>query len=76
MHLKTAITLQKFTNATMYSLYYYYYYWLKDLSSDQNGTVWSVGIISFSGKFTPLETASSTHCNEDGLRYTVNLITK
>jgi len=32
--------------------------------------------ISFSGQFTPLETAFSTHCNEDGLLYTVDLITK
>jgi hypothetical protein len=40
---------------------------------------WSSGVsrdISFSGQFTPLETASCTNCNEDGLLYTVHLVTK
>jgi len=65
---KTAITLQNFKNATMYYYYYYYYYyWLKDLSSDQNATVWSVGIFpsqanSLCWKQPPLPTVMKMGC--------------
>ena len=60
MHLKTAITLQKFKNATTYNLLYYSYYWRKDLTTDQNGAVGSACIFpsqanSFPWKQPPLK---------------------
>jgi len=47
--------------------YYYYYYWLKDLTSDQNGAVWSVDIFpsqvnSLPWKQPPLHTVIKMGC--------------
>jgi hypothetical protein len=79
MHLKTAITPQKFKNATLYNLLSLLLLLLLlaerfNIRPKRSSVV--SGHISFSGQFTPLETASSIHCNEDGFPYTVDLVTK